>query len=401
MPLLFTDPRPPRICVVLPTFNNARTIAAVIEGVRNHVPDIIVVNDGAIDSTEEVLCRFEGIEVITFAKNRGKGAALDAGMMHAANRGFTHAITVDTDGQHRTEELPRFIDTVLKRPEALVLGVRRLPKKGRRPLKTRLMRFHSNFWVWVLTRKTVGDSQTGFRAYPLRAVRQLYFNSVKYDYEMEALVKLIWMGVPIRRILVTADYGPGSESHFRLLRDSFWWSRLTARLLCQIVLLPANVRKVMHLRSFRNKSLLQRFLLYMKGTILREATTPPVFAKSVGVGIFLGVLPIWGFQMIAGIAAANRMKLSVPLTAAATHISTGPMLPIILYASLLLGKLATTGALDLSLNLDEFGFDSIFQYLLEYLIGSFILAVICGIASYFIAYAAALRWMTDHRKFAR
>ena len=157
------DPAPDsavRPCVLVPVYNNVATIAGVIAEIRRFLDQVMVVDDGSTDGTQEILKATESITLVRHDHNRGKGAALQSGFDRAADLGFTHVITMDGDGQHTAADLPAFLRTIHDRPEALVLGVRQLAAPGRRPMKSRLLRAHSNCWVWLETGVRTADSMS-------------------------------------------------------------------------------------------------------------------------------------------------------------------------------------------------------------------------------------------------
>ena len=112
---------PPRICVVIPVFNHGLTVGRVARGAKAHCP-VLVVNDGSTDDTPTVLSAETGITVVTLPNNQGKAAALRAGFVRAEELGFTHAITIDADGQHSTDAVPEFIAACRRQPEAFLIG---------------------------------------------------------------------------------------------------------------------------------------------------------------------------------------------------------------------------------------------------------------------------------------
>ncbi len=164
--------------------------------------------------------------------------------------GFTHAVTMDTDGQHLASDIPKFLKAIEEHPEALVVGVRDLVGGGAR-LRSRLLRGNSNFWVFVHTGRWVRDTQSGFRAYSLAAMAALRLVCRRYDYEVEALVKGLWAGVPVVEVPIEVRYGTGSPSQFRPVRDFWLVTHLNGCLLTQRLFLPASLRRVYHLKSFR------------------------------------------------------------------------------------------------------------------------------------------------------
>lgn len=208
-----------RPCAVIPTYNNAKTLRQVVEDVAAYIDDIIVVNDGCTDSTAEILDSLQlSVEIITFKHNRGKGAALKAGIERARARGFSHAVTIDSDGQHYPSDIPSLIEVTEASPNAIVLGCRGTRHDNMAASSTFANRF-SNFWFTVQTFKSPGDTQTGFRVYPLH--RKLHFVTSRYEAELMVLVDACWRGFRLISVPINVYYPPVEErvSHFRPIRD--------------------------------------------------------------------------------------------------------------------------------------------------------------------------------------
>lgn len=377
-----------RVCVVMPTYNNAATLRTAIQNATSVLPNIIVVNDGSTDATAELLKVIPDIEIVTHAHNMGKGAALADGFARALELGFTHAVTMDTDGQHLSSDLPKLLGTIKENPEAMILGVRNLAGSGRR-LKSRLLRANSNFWVWVLTGHWVPDTQCGFRIYPLSRIRTLLLKTRRYDFEVEVLVKSMWTGTPVVTIPVGVQYDRGSESHFRPVVDFALVAHLNGCLLAQKIFLPVSLRQAMHLKSFAEGDRLRNSWKLTKASVIEKCSTPSVFAVSIGIGVCLGILPIWGFQIAAAIVVSHQLRLSKALTVTASNISFPAAIPFILLASLLLGRFVLTGHIDRSLSHGELNQVNIWNYAVEYLIGSIILAILAGGVAGILSFALA------------
>jgi len=207
----------------------------VIRDILKVTPDLVVVNDGSTDGADKALSAIPGITVITHERNLGKGAALVSGLRFATHSNYNYAITMDGDGQHLAVDLPKFLEEMENHRDALIVGRRNLIGGSKR-LKSRLLRAHSNFWVWVLTQKWVGDSQCGFRAYPLASILELPLKKQKYDFEIEVLVLALWAGTPIREVPIAVNYVPSSKSHFRPFRDFMLVSALIISLLFQKII---------------------------------------------------------------------------------------------------------------------------------------------------------------------
>jgi glycosyltransferase involved in cell wall biosynthesis len=226
------DPEP-NFCVVIPVFNHALTAGRIVHEAKEHFP-VIAVNDGCTDATGRILAQEAGITLLTLRRNQGKGAALRAGFAEAARRGFSHAITIDADGQHRPGELPLLAAASRRQPTALIVGVRDLVKE-KAPLRRRWLNQISARWFYLQTGVPMADTQCGFRAYPLRSIRPLRVKSQRYAYELEVMVKAAWAGVPLTAQPVSADYAaPTSRlSHFHPWRDLMQISLLHSRLSLQ------------------------------------------------------------------------------------------------------------------------------------------------------------------------
>ena len=217
---------PPRICVVIPVFNHGLTVQRVVRGAKETFP-VIAVNDGSTDDTSVVLAGEGGITVVTLPQNHGKGAALRAGFDRAAEMGFTHAITIDADGQHATKELELFATACRQRPDAFIIGVRDLKRAGA-PFSRRATNALSTFWFRFETGERLTDTQCGYRCYPLAATRRLRVTSEHYAFELEIMAKAAWAGTPLLAQPVSADYAaPTSQlSHFDPWRDMARISRV-------------------------------------------------------------------------------------------------------------------------------------------------------------------------------
>lgn len=204
------------ICVIIPVYNNAGTIADVVERTLLHCDDVIVVNDGSTDSTKECLERIPGITIINSPKNEGKGAALRRGFRKALELGFSYAITIDADGQHYPEDIPLFLEANIKHPGCLIVGSRDL-KGVVRSKGSSFANSFSNFWFCVQTLHKLPDTQTGYRLYPLRKLRGLSFLTSRYEAELELLVFASWHGVKLVSKPINVFYPKPEErvSHFR------------------------------------------------------------------------------------------------------------------------------------------------------------------------------------------
>jgi 3-hydroxymyristoyl/3-hydroxydecanoyl-(acyl carrier protein) dehydratase len=211
-----------RLCVIIPTYNNDGTLAGVLRDVLRYTGSVIVVNDGATDRTDEILERFsETVDVISYAKNRGKGYALKRGFARARALGYQSAVTMDSDGQHEASELGVFVRQAERYPNSLLAGQR--TTRGDMPAKNSFANRFSSFWFALQTGRRLRDTQNGFRLYPLAAMKNMRPFSSRYEAELELLVRAAWKGIAVRPVPVHVYYAPEDErvTHFRPGTDFF------------------------------------------------------------------------------------------------------------------------------------------------------------------------------------
>lgn len=231
--------------VIIPSYNPGNKVFETVRDARQYWNPVWVIIDGSTDGTAAGLQALAvddpGLQVVYLPRNQGKGAAVLHGFQLAAEAGFTHALTMDSDGQHPADRIPAFMAESARQPQAMILGVPvfdasapSLRVKGRRV---------SNWWANLETLWAgIGDSLFGFRVYPIAALckvmrRQPWMRH--FDFDPEAAVRLCWRGVkpvnmpaPVRYL--SAD--EGGVSHFRYLRDNVLLTWMHTRLFIGFVL---------------------------------------------------------------------------------------------------------------------------------------------------------------------
>ena len=207
--------------MVIPTYNNAGTIADVVRRALAQCLDVIVVADGPTDNTLDILQGIDGITIVSYAKNAGKGTALKRGFRKALEMGFAYAITMDADGQHFPEDIPVMLQANQKHPGALIIGQRQGLDKAERSRGSKFANAFGNFWFAVQTGHYLRDTQTGYRLYPLKKLCVLSLLTSRYEAELELLVFASWHGTEIVSTPINVYYPPQKErvSHFRPVRD--------------------------------------------------------------------------------------------------------------------------------------------------------------------------------------
>lgn len=358
--------------VVIPTYNNAGTIARVIADVQQYADDILVVNDGSTDDTRAILERVEGIRIHSYDENRGKGHALKCGLKLAYEWGFRYAITIDSDGQHYADDIPRFIERIEEVPDSLLIGARNLAADNMPSKNTFANRF-SNFWYRVETGERLEDTQSGFRLYPLRKLQHIRFITSRYEFEVEIIVRAAWRGVRVENIPIKVYYPPQEErvSHFRPLRDFTRISLLNTVLVLYALLFYYPWRFLRSLTRERIANFFDRHLWHAEDSNAR-------MAAAMGWGIFCGIIPLWGYQMIFAVATAHLMRLNKVVALVFSNVSIPPMIPFILFGSLWMG--ATLLGEEIAFSFREVDFQLVADFLKQYLVGSLALATVLGVA---------------------
>lgn len=210
-----------KICIVIPCYNNEKTVANVALSVVPHSKNVIVVLDGCTDNSAASLQKIsEKITLLSYSPNKGKGAALNFAFDYAAAHGFEYAITLDADGQHFASDLPMFFELIENNYGSMIVGSRFL-KQDNMPAANTFANKFSNFWFTVQTGYRLPDTQTGFRAYPIFKMGRLRSLSKRYEAELEYLQRMAWRNIKLISIPIKVYYAPEGErvTHFRKGRD--------------------------------------------------------------------------------------------------------------------------------------------------------------------------------------
>ena len=362
-----------KACVIIPTYNNAFTLAGVVADVAAYTDNIIVVNDGSTDNTGSVLASLHGLTKVSYSKNKGKGWALRQGFKTAIELGYQYAITIDSDGQHFAKDLPIFIEKLETGGPAIIMGARNLNEENM-PGKNSFGNKFSNFWFWVETGIKCPDTQTGFRLYPVGLMKDIRFFTRKYEFEIEAVVRSVWDGIKLEWIPISVYYAPKETriTHFRPFKDFFRISILNTILvlIAFIYIKPRDFIRAIFQRNLKDT---------LKEHLLSPAETDYIKASSVGFGIFMGIIPIWGFQLLVAIALSIVLRLNKALVIIAANISVPPMIPLLIFLSYKMGGVwVTRNAVSIPFS-KSISLEMIRINLVQYIYGSITLAILAGI----------------------
>jgi glycosyltransferase involved in cell wall biosynthesis len=213
-----------KACIVIPYFNHGGAIGKVIAGLRPLGLPCRIVDDGSDPAEYEALMRAVAddgawVSVQRLPENRGKGAAVRAGCEQVYADGFTHAVQIDADGQHRVEDVPKLLEIARRNPHALVSG--QAVYDDSVPRARLYGRYITHVWVWINTLSLeIKDSMCGLRVYPLAATCEVWrtqYVGSRMDFDTEIMVRLSWRGVPVINVRI-------SLMHARLLLGMLWRS---------------------------------------------------------------------------------------------------------------------------------------------------------------------------------
>jgi glycosyltransferase involved in cell wall biosynthesis len=366
-------------CVIVPTYNNSKTLRRVLDSVLTHTSEVIVVNDGSTDETSQILTEYPQITQVHFPKNCGKGKALREGFKKAIQFGYDYAVTIDSDGQHFATDIPQFLQHIETYGDALVIGSRNMKQEGV-PGKSSFGNNFSNFWFWFETGIRLTDTQSGFRLYPLNLIPKKYVTN-KFEFEIEVIVRSAWKSIAVRNIPISVLYDPSERvSHFRPFRD-FTRISILNTVLVVIALLYIKPRDL--IRKIRKKGI-KKFLLE---NILESDDSNAKKALSIALGVFIGICPFWGFQTVLVLFLAVLLKLNKAIAFTFSNVSIPPLIPFVVYGSLKIGGFFTGTKVTLIPD-TSFSFQDIQNNITQYLVGSFILAtlsaVIFGLTGYLL-----------------
>ncbi len=224
-----------KLCVVIPVYNHEQAIGHVVSAIRQLALPVVLVDDGSTPTCAAVLDQLAlqaGVTLSRHEINQGKGAAVMTGMRLAAELGYTHALQIDSDGQHDIADLPPVIALAQAHPEAIIAGY---PVYDESVPRSRLYgRYATHIWVWINTLSLrIKDSMCGLRVYPLAPTLALINRvhiGLRMDFDAEILVRLDWRNVPIINVPVHVSYPIDGVSHFDLWRDNVLISVMHTRL---------------------------------------------------------------------------------------------------------------------------------------------------------------------------
>lgn len=375
------------ILVVVPVYNHSETLRQVVEGVLEQHPLVLVVDDG---SQTPVSALLEGlpVESVRHEINLGKGAALRTAADWGLERGYSHMVCLDADGQHDPKDLSKFFSAIAESPQAIIVGHRDFAQTSI-PGSSRFGRQFSNFWLRLQTGSQLKDSQSGFRAYPLMLFQHLNFWTRRYNFEVEVLVRSAWAGLELRDVDISVYYPPGDErvSHFRGFMDNWRLTLLNTHLTMRSVV-PWPHRKIIKSSSSESGKVETLSVIHPLRSLrqlLQEHSTPKGLAIAAGVGVLLGTLPLLFTHTLAILFVCGFFRLNKVAAVSSSQLCMPPIVPALCIE---LGYYIRHGEWLTEFSLQTLGYQALERFY-EWFIGSLILAplfaVLVGALTYYLA----------------
>ncbi|WP_321405154.1 DUF2062 domain-containing protein [Maridesulfovibrio sp.] len=367
--------------IVIPVYNHGSTLRDVAERALKH-GEVLILDDGSTDGGPDAVEDMD-LTVISHDENLGKGQAILTAAEKARELGKTHIITIDADGQHFPEEIPKFIKAIQQSPETIFVGSRNFEGQNV-PGAAKFGRSFSNFWLRVQTGIKINDVQSGFRAYPLEIFSVAKTSESRYAFEVEILVKSAWAGYDLKDLPIEVYYPNPEErvSHFDTFKDNIRISLLNTRLTMRsFVPLPhrqyakdeeGKITPIHPLRSLR--------------ILLCKDETPLKLAIAGAIGMLLGTLPLIAMHSIAIILFCGFFRLSKITGLAVSQLCIPPFVPALCIEA---GHYMRYNKFLTEISLQTIGYEALDRFY-EWVLGSLVLgplfAAIIGITIYIMAF---------------
>jgi len=237
--------------ILIPVYNHEKAVVTTLDSVLAHSLPILLVDDGSDTVCQQVLeelreSHSEHVSLLRLNNNGGKGAAVKQGLIELHEKGYSHAIQIDADGQHNTDDLPTFLMTGKRYPTMLISGC---PDYDESVPKLRYYsRYLTSIWVWINTLSfEINDSMCGFRVYPLAEIVTLLEQEKcgdRMDFDIEIMVRWVWRGGKVKAIGTRVNYPVDGVSHFNAFHDNVLISWMHTRLFFGMLLrLPILLRR--------------------------------------------------------------------------------------------------------------------------------------------------------------
>ena len=383
-----------RALIAIPVYNQPGRLRDIVSRALAQETRVLVVDDGSDPPVREALAGLP-VRLIRHDRNQGKGTALLTAAAAAREWGYSHIVTMDADGQHDPEQYELFERVLTANHEAIVIGCRNFAGSGA-PFSSRFGRAFGNFWVKVQTGLSVGDIQSGFRAYPVSVLLGLSCWSRRYAFEVEVVVRAAWAGVPIERVPVRVHYPPRAErvSHFRPGMDNLRLTLLNTLLTLRCIF-PWPQKRLAGAAAAERVHLLRP--LHSIRLLLGCDVSPLRLGLAVALGVLLGALPLLGVHTMLILFAAGYLRLSKVAAVAASQLCMPPLVPALCIA---VGYYLRHGAWLTEVSWRVLGREAGERFW-EWILGSLLIAPLLAlvVGSFTVALAVVVRLTTQGPRF--
>jgi len=372
-----------KIGIVIPVYNHSKTLRDVVIRALEVHDAVMVVDDGSTDGGIDTLAGLD-VHIVQHERNSGKGAAILTAAKAGRQLGMTHIATIDADGQHDPGEIRSFIPKVHSEPFSVIVGKRNF-KTHNVPGLTKFGRHFSNFWFRLQTGQALGDTQSGFRVYPLVVLENLKLREKRFAFEIEILVKAAWAGVKLQEVDINVFYPAADKriSHFRIFGDNLQISLLNTKLTL-LSLFPMPHRQI--LEEYRNE---ERITLRHPIRSLKKLLTQNMSAGRLAVagalGVFIGTLPLIGIHTITILFATGFFRLNKIAALSTSQLCMPPLVPALCIET---GYFMRHGKFLTEISLETLGYQALERFY-EWVIGSLLLAPLMAVMMGGIIYMIA------------
>jgi glycosyltransferase involved in cell wall biosynthesis len=372
-----------KIGIVIPVYNHSKTLRDVVIRALEVHDAVMVVDDGSTDGGIDTLAGLD-VHIVQHERNSGKGAAILTAAKACRQLGMTHIATIDADGQHDPVEIRSFIPKVHSEPFSVIVGKRNF-KTHNVPGLTKFGRHFSNFWFRLQTGQALGDTQSGFRVYPLVVLENLRLREKRFAFEIEILVKAAWAGVKLQEVNINVFYPTADKriSHFRVFGDNLQISLLNTKLTMRS-LFPIPHRQI--LDEYRNEEKITiRHPIRSIKKLLSQRMSPGKLAAAGALGVFIGTLPLIGIHTITILFVAGFFRLNKIAALSTSQLCMPPLVPALCIET---GYVMRHGKFLTEISLETLGYQALERFY-EWVIGSLLLAPLMAVVMGGIIYLMA------------
>jgi len=357
-----------KLIVVIPVYNHAQTLRDVALRALEVNDSVMVVDDGSTDGSIDTLAGLD-VHIVQHGSNRGKGAAILTAAKACRQLGMTHIATIDADGQHDPVEIRSFIPKVHSEPFSVIVGKRNF-KTCNVPGLTKFGRHFSNFWFRLQTGQALGDTQSGFRVYPLVVLENLRLREKRFAFEVEILVKAAWAGVKLQEVDINVFYPTADKriSHFRVFGDNLQISLLNTKLTMRS-LFPIPHRQILDEHRNEEKITIRHPIRSIK-KLLSQRMSPGKLAAAGALGVFIGTLPLIGIHTITILFVAGFFRLNKIAALSTSQLCMPPLVPALCIET---GYFMRHGKFLTEISLETLGYQALERFY-EWVLGSLLLA---------------------------